>query len=48
MEWSFVVWDLDQWLRHKIKYNDHDELQIVRDKLWEIMKDRDVSLDDIY
>lgn len=32
---STILFDLDQWLRSKIKYEDMDELQPARDKLWE-------------
>jgi len=44
---SFILWDFDQWLREQIKYRDRNELQEVRDKLYEIMRDRGVNLDDL-
>jgi len=37
--------DMDLWLRDQIKYHGREELQPVRDKLFEIMDDRDVRLD---
>ena len=47
--WAAVVWDLDQYLRGCIKYNElSDEieasLQRVRDKLHEEINNRDLSL----
>lgn len=40
----FCLWDLDQFLRDQIKYHNAD-LDHVREKLHEIMSDRDVSFD---
>lgn len=41
--------DLNEWLREKVKYDvllyDPDTVQAVRDKLYEIMEERDASLD---
>lgn len=34
--WKMIVSELDEWLRRKIKYEDSNELQEVRDKLHEI------------
>lgn len=39
IEWELVAWDLDQWLRSEIKYQDKNELQSARDKLWELIND---------
>lgn len=45
-DWYLSMWDLDQWLRSEIKYNEkHDELQPVRDKLYEILQDYELSFD---
>ena len=38
-----VLWDLDQWLRSEIKYCDKNEYQPVRDKLTELMNDRNIG-----
>lgn len=32
-KWNLVAWDLDQWLRGEIKYQERNELQPARDKL---------------
>jgi len=42
-----VLWDLDQYLRSAIKYEDMNELQVVRDKLHEEMANYGVSFDDM-
>ncbi len=34
-----AVSELDAWLRNEIKYKSRNELQEVRDKLWENLKD---------
>jgi len=34
-----VIFEMDLWLRNKIKYEDRTELQEVRDELWEIAED---------
>ena len=41
-----VLWDLDEWLRGKIKYEGKSELQVVRDQLFELLLDAKVSIDD--
>lgn len=41
------LWDMDQWLRGEIKYQGRNELQEVRDKLYELMRDRNVNFDDL-
>lgn len=46
------LWEIDQFLRSKIKYDDnltqdqHDTYQLVREKVREIMFENNVSLDD--
>ena len=42
---TFVLWDLDQWLRDQIKYQDNHDVQPVRDKLHEILDDHGLILD---
>jgi hypothetical protein len=49
--WYAAMWDLDQYLRSRIKYEDtissdtYDALQAARDKLYEILNDRNISFD---
>jgi hypothetical protein len=50
MDWALTVWDLDQWLRDKIKhghrYNDADEaLEAIRGSLHEILEDKNLTLE---
>lgn len=47
-----VIWDLDQFMRNKIKYaNDHnpepfiETVQLVRDELWKLMEEKNLTLD---
>ena len=42
-----ALYDLDSWLRGEIKWGDKD-YQEVRDKLHEIMDERDINLDRLY
>jgi hypothetical protein len=50
-KWSLVAWELDQHLRSQLKYNDelteeqHDTCQEIRDKLWDILGDKNLSFD---
>ena len=50
-KWSVAIWEFDQHLRSQIKYNDKlsececDTYEEIRDKLWEILKNKDLSLD---
>jgi hypothetical protein len=51
-DYYLVLWDLDQWLREKIKYGAEDSINIdtleaVRETLHELLQNRNVSLDDI-
>ncbi len=44
-----VLWELDQYLRGRLKYETlpdpiHDALQLTRDKLWELVKDDNLDL----
>lgn len=43
MDWYFAMWDLDQWLRSEIKYQEKD-YQAIRDKLHEILGERSLDL----
>ncbi len=51
-DFLLTLWDMDQWLRGKIKYN-YDEftseqveaLQKAREQLWELLDERNLSLD---
>lgn len=42
-----AIWDMDQWLRSKIKYEDCNELQCVRDQLYQILDDHGINIDEI-
>jgi len=49
-KWSLVAWDLDQYLRNKIKYGEipqeaYDALEECRDKLHEIKGDYGLVFD---
>jgi len=46
----FVLWDLDQYLRGKVKYNDLSEneytiYESTRDKLYELLEEYNCSMD---
>jgi len=48
----FVIWDMDQYLRAQLKYakltDEEDEvLDKAREKLWEIMNEHGVSMEDL-
>ena len=45
MKWALVVKDLDSFLRNRIKYDDKEELQEVRDFLTSLLEDKNLSLD---
>ena len=46
MAWALTLWDLDQYLRNQLKYGDApDDLQVARDKLHELLEDRNLSLE---
>ena len=46
MAWALTLWELDQYLRNQLKYHDGSEdLQVVRDKLHELLEERNLSLD---
>lgn len=50
-KWKGAMWDLDQWLRGEIKYNDklseerYDAYQAVRDKIREILHDSNLNIE---
>lgn len=52
-DWKYVVWDLDQFLRNKLKYdlNDYkdksayDIFEEIRSELWEIINSKNLNLD---
>ena len=53
--WWNVCWDMDQWLRAQYKYmpdekyskDKYDAYVEARDKLFELMRENGVSLDDV-
>jgi len=52
LDWALAVWDIDQWLRNRIKHEVSDgvavvELEGCRTKLHEILEKRSLSLEDI-
>jgi hypothetical protein len=42
-----VIWDMDQWLRSEIKYNEKP-YQEVRDFLHEMLRDEGINLDKLW
>lgn len=40
-----VVYDFDIWLRARIKYEDRDDLQFVREELWRLMNEAGINFD---
>ena len=46
MDWALTLWDLDQYLRNQLKYHDvGEDYQVIRDKLHELLEERQLSLD---
>lgn len=51
--WKGIVWDMDQYLRNKIKYSSDDlpdevyleTLQLVRDELWDLINQNKLNLE---
>ena len=43
-----VLWELDQWIRQKTKYSDSPSpaLELVREKLWELMRNENLTFED--
>lgn len=52
-DWWYVCWNLDQYLRKQLKYNDNisedarEVYEDLRHKLWEEISDRNISFDDV-
>lgn len=48
VNWKSLAWELDQFLRRKIKFSDEnvDQYKEVRDMFYELMSDYNLSLDD--
>ena len=51
-KWVHSMWELDQWLRSQMKYHDHEmsedeynAYERVRDKLYEVMSNNNISFD---
>ena len=47
-----VLWDVDQYMRNKVKYASDDTpelyreaIQMVRDELWKLLNENNISLD---
>jgi len=47
MDWALSVDNLEKWLRNQVKYRNREELQEVRDMLYDILDSRGISIDDI-
>jgi hypothetical protein len=51
MGWALVVWDLNEWLRSRVKYGGEEDkvntYQNVRDELQNILDNHGVSLEDV-
>ena len=54
-KWYLVAWDIDQFLRNRIKYPEdtksdeyYETLQEVRDELFKIMSDSGLNFDDTW
>ena len=47
-DWQMVLWDLDQILRAKTKYEDNHtiEVDVVRELIHQLMVDRNITFDD--
>jgi len=43
----FMIWELDQWLRDRIKYEDRIEFQPVREQLYSILEEHGLFLDEL-
>lgn len=46
--WAWAMYDLDEWLRSQIKYSEKEELQPARDKLYDILEARGISMGDLF
>lgn len=46
-KYFLVLWDLDQHLRNAIKYEQKEEYQPIREKLYELMGSHYVDLDEV-
>ena len=42
-----VLWDFDQYLRGEAKYNGDEAAAKFRDKLWEMMREHSIDLDEL-
>ena len=48
VSWKSLAWDLDQFLRRKVKYSEQnvEQYEKARDMLHELMSDHNLSFDD--
>lgn len=42
-----VIWSFDQILRQRIKYQDENHLQEIRDKLYDVLNEHGINIDDL-
>lgn len=43
-----LLWEFDQYLREEIKYKDNDSLEPVREKLYQMMEEEGINLDELW
>ena len=49
MDLALTLWDFDRWLRNQLKYHlVGDDYQVIRDKLHDILAERNLSLDMLF
>lgn len=46
-DWHYIATELEVWLRDKIKYDNRDGFQEVRDELHNLMRDNNVGTEDV-
>lgn len=53
LDMALVLWDIDQYLRTQVKYNEalsqeaHDAFESAREKFYEILNDHNINIDEI-
>lgn len=53
LDMAVALWDIDQYLRTQVKYNEalsqeaHDAFESAREKFYEILNERNINIDDI-
>lgn len=44
-KWKSVVWEINNYLRNKIKYEEKEEFEPIREQLSQLISDSNLSLD---